>query len=138
MAASVLRCSHLNRALCVFKKMKMISKLSLSFFILCPYLFLIVWLLTINESGVSEPLRGASRLVFFFSALLAVTSLWVFTWFRLHRTHATKGLWVSLALSLIFVFLGYPKSIGIVALALPLIVFSMCCVIYHWHSGRKT
>lgn len=108
--------------------MSILLRLLVSCLLLLPYSFGLIWLCTINESGSSEALQGFSRHAFFLTAAIALICLWLFTWFTKLRRHSCVGLLLALLGGLIFLYLGYPKSLGILALSVPIIVVSMIYV----------
>lgn len=110
--------------------MGMLIRLLISCLLLFPYSFGLVWLFSINESGSSEALQGMHRYAFFLTATIALVCLWTFTWFTKLRRHSCIGLFFALLGGLAFSYLGYPKSLGMLALSAPLIIASVVCIGY--------
>ena len=118
----------MSQALCE-NVMKFIIRFLISILLLS-YSFGVCWLVTISPSGSSEALRDLSRILFFSMSALALISMWAFTWVPKTRTYAINGLFLSFAMALAFVYSGYPKSLGLIALSSPLIILSIIFIIY--------
>ena len=114
-------------ALCVmwFLDMMLTTKLLLSFLLLFPYSFAAVWLSTINEAGRSYSLQGVSGFFFFSAAFISLLGLWGYMWLPKYRHKFILLLYAALFCAVIFLFLGYPKSLGLVAISSPLIILSV-------------
>lgn len=113
--------------------MVIITKVLLSLFLLFPYSFGAVWILTINEPGRAENLQGVSGLFFFSAAFTSLLSLWGYLWVLKYRRQSIFMLGVALFCTVIFLILGYPKSLGLVATTA---VCLISCTWYNWHPNK--
>jgi hypothetical protein len=109
--------------------MVLTAKLLLSFFLLFPYSFAAVWLSSFNEAALAESLQGTSGLFFFAASFISLIALWGCTWLPKYRHLLIFFLYVAFACTVIFLYLGYPKSLGLVAISSPLIILSVVFII---------
>jgi len=116
----VLLCEHVMRLMFKF----LIS------IVLFSYSFGVFWLATISPSASSEALRDVSRLLFFSASTLSLISMWIFILVPKYIAHAIKGIFGAFAMLLPFIYIGYPKSLGLAALSSPLMLLSIVFILY--------
>lgn len=105
--------------------MSLLLKLLIST-ILFPYSFGLLWLFSMDSSGLTGALQDASGALFFSSGFIALVTLWLMIWVRYFTYNWLSVIALLLSLLLLggFVLTGLPDSLALAAMAIPLMLIS--------------
>ena len=95
---------------------------------------MVVWLFSMGGSG--DIIRHIYQYSLLLTATIALSSIWVFTWKVNLRDIAIKGMFTSLGISVVFIVSGYPDSLFVLGLGIPVILAEIYCCVYYFKQKK--
>lgn len=111
--------------------MKTFVKLLISF-VLYIYSFGAIWAATLSTSDS----RNIHWYILSIMVVVALLSLWVFTWFNRLRLLSVIGLFLAFFICVPYMYIAFPKILYLVGPALPIIVLSLLYIIIFWRKAN--